>query len=288
MELLLQTTVNAVYAASFMALVAVGLVLIFGVMGVINFAHGEFYMLGAYVVAYAYADQQLPFPLAVALGLIVVGMLGLLVERGLFRPLRANPLGGLIVSIGLLLVLQAAVAAGFGLRMQHIAAPYAEVVPLYGSVAIPLQRLITIAAAILLLCGLWLFLKRSRFGIALRACAQDPEAAQLQGISLNQTARIAMCVGAALAGVAGALTAPLVRTYPFMGHGVIVAAFIVIIVGGMGSLEGAVVAAVLYAFVTTFVTTFADGVVADIVGLLLMLLVLVVRPHGLFGKPDRA
>ncbi len=287
-DLLLQTTVNAVYAASFMALVAVGLVLIFGVMGVINFAHGEFYMLGAYVVAFAYAGQRLPFFLAVMIGLIFVGCLGVLVERGLFRPLRANPLGGLIVSIGLLLVLQAAVAAGFGVRMEHIPPPFQAVIPLTGNIGIPLQRLITIVAAIVLLTGLWIFLKRSKFGWALRACAQDPEAAALQGISIDQTARIAMGVGAALAGVAGALTAPLVRTYPYMGHSVIVSAFIVIIVGGMGSLEGAVVASILYAFVHTFVTTFADGVVADIVGLLLMLLVLVVRPYGLFGKPDRA
>lgn len=287
-DLLLQTTVNAVYAASFMALVAVGLVLIFGVMGVINFAHGEFYMLGAYVVAFAYAGQKLSFFFAVAIGLVFVGLLGVLAERGLFRPLRDNPLGGLIVSIGLLLVLQASIAAGFGVRMEHIPAPFQTVIPITERVGMPLQRLITIIAAILLLSGLWLFLKRSKFGFALRACAQDAEAAALQGISINQTARIAMGVGAALAGVAGALTAPLVRTYPYMGHSVIVTAFIVIIVGGMGSLEGAVIAAVLYAFVHTFVTTFVDGVTADIVGLLLMLLVLVIRPHGLFGKPDRA
>lgn len=287
-ELLLQTMVNAVYAASFMALVAVGLVLIFGVMGVINFAHGEFYMLGAYVVAFAYGGQNVPFLLAVALGLLFVGALGLLAERVLFRPLRDNPLGGLIVSIGLLLVLQAAVAAGFGVRAENIPPAFRAIVPLTEDVGIPMQRLLTIIAAIVLLTGLWLFLKRTRLGIALRACAQDPEAAALQGISINQIARIAMGVGAALAGVAGALTAPLVRTYPYMGHSVIVTAFIVIIVGGMGSLEGAVIAAVLYAFLHTFVTTFADGVTADIVGLLLMLLVLIIRPQGLFGKPDRA
>jgi branched-chain amino acid transport system permease protein len=122
----------------------------------------------------------------------------------------------------------------------------------------------------------------------MRACAQDPEAAALQGISINQTARLAMCIGAALAGVAGALTAPLVRTFPYMGHSVIVAAFIVIIVGGIGSLEGAIIAAILYAFVHTFVTTFVDGVIADIVGLVLMMLVLVIRPTGLFGTKERA
>ena len=290
LELLLQTIVNATYAASYLALVAVGLALIFGVMGVINFAHGELYMLGAYSVVYLYAEQELPFFLAVAIGLIFLGMLGVAMERGLFRPMRNNPLGGLIVSIGLLLMLQAAVSMGFGVRMEHITPPYQVVINVFGieGVVIPLQRLFVILAAVILLGALWVFLRRTRLGWAMRACAQDNEAAALQGISINQTARLAMCIGAALAGVAGALTAPLVRTYPYMGHSVIVAAFIVIIVGGIGSLEGAMVAAVLYAFVHTFVTTQFDGVIADIVGLVLMMLVLVVRPTGLFGTKERA
>ncbi len=289
-ELLLQTIVNAVYAASFMALIAVGLVLIFGVMGVINFAHGELYMLGAYTVVYLYADGNMPFYLAVCVGLIFLGLLGVVMERGLFRPMRENPLGGLIVSIGLLLMLQSAVVMGFGVRMEHIPPPYQITLNVFGieGVVIPLQRLVLIAVAVALLSGLWIFLRRTRLGWAVRACAQDREAAALQGISINQTARLAMCIGAALAGVAGALAAPLTRTFPYMGHSVIVAAFIVIIVGGIGSLEGAVLASVLYAFVHTFVTTFADGVIADIVGLALMMLVLVIRPTGLFGTKERA
>lgn len=289
-ELLMQTSVNAIYAASYMALIAVGLVLIFGVMGVINFAHGELYMLGAYAVVYVYAGSEFPFFLAVAVGLVFVGLVGLGMERALFRPMRGNPLGGLIASIGFLLVLQTLAVLGFGVRMEHIPPPTQEVVSLLGdgAVTIPLQRLYVVIATIVLLGALWTFLRLSKFGVALRACAQDPEAAALQGISMNQTARMAMFIGAALAGVAGALTAPLVRTYPFMGHSVIVTAFIIIIVGGIGSLEGAVVAAVLYAFVHTFVTTFTDGVLADIVGLMLMLIVLVVRPTGLFGVKERA
>jgi len=289
-ELLLQTCINAIYAASYMSLIAVGLVLIFGVMGVINFAHGELYMLGAYVVVFLYADNQLPFFAAVAAGLVFVGLVGIVMERALFRPMRGNPLGGLIMSIGFLLILQALAVLGFGVRMEHIPPPVQLALPVFGmaGVTIPLQRLYVIVAAVLLLALLWLFLRRTRLGWALRACAQDPEAAALQGISINQTARIAMFIGAALAGVAGALTAPLVRTYPYMGHSVIVTAFIIIIVGGIGNLEGAVLAAVIYAFVHTFVTTFFDGVIADIVGLLLMLGVLVVRPTGLFGTRERA
>jgi branched-chain amino acid transport system permease protein len=287
-ELLLQTVVNAVYAASYMSLIAVGLVLIFGVMGVINFAHGELYMAGAYTVVTLYSHFDLPFFLAVAAGLVFVGLLGLVMEYALFRPLRDNPLSGLIASIGFLLILQSAAVLGFGVRMQHIAPPTQTTIELIEGVVFTLQRLFVVLAAIALLTALWVFLRRTRFGWALRACAQDREAAALQGISINQVSRIAMFVGAALAGVAGALTAPLVGPTPYMGHAVIVTAFIIIVVGGIGQLEGAVAVAILYAFVHTFVTTFWDGVIADIVGLVLMLLVLIVKPTGLFGARERA
>jgi branched-chain amino acid transport system permease protein len=287
-ELILQTLVNSLYAASYLSLVAVGLVLIFGVMGVVNFAHGELYMAGAYAVYFIYVQQEADFFVAVAVGLVFVGVLGLIMERALFRSLRGKPLAGLIASIGFLLVLQASAALIYGVKKRPVTAPTQDVMTLMDGVTLPWSRVYVVVAAVLLLSALWMFLKRSRFGWALRACAQDPEAAALQGISMNQTARLAMFIGAALAGVAGALTAPLVEPEPLMGHSVIVAAFIIIIVGGVGSLSGAVLAAVLYALVKTFVTTYADGVLADIVGLLLMLVVLVVKPTGLFGVRDRA
>lgn len=288
LDLLAQTGLNAVYAASYISLIAVGLVLIFGVMGVVNFAHGELYMAGAYAVVLLYTDFQFPFFLAVAVGMIFVGCLGLAMERTMFRPLRDNPLGGLVASIGFLMILQSLAVMGFGVRMEHIPPVTQHVIEFSDRVRLPLSRLFVIIAAVVLLSALWIFLKRTRFGWALRAAAQDPEAAALQGISINQTARIAMFIGAGLAGIAGALTAPLVSVNPHMGHSVIVTAFIVIIVGGVGSLEGAIVASVAYAFVHTFVTTFFDGVIADITGLSLMLLVLIVKPTGLFGSADRA
>jgi branched-chain amino acid transport system permease protein len=286
-DLILQTIVNAVYAASYMSLIAVGLVLIFGVMGVINFAHGELYMAGAYVVVALYAESGMPFLVAVVLGLVFVGLLGLLMEISLFRPLRDNPLGGLIASIGFLLILQTTAVLGFGVRMAHIPPPTQEKIELLNGVVLTHQRLLVIIASVALLSLLYLFLHRTKYGWAMRACAQDREAAALQGISLSQVSRLAMFIGAGLAGVAGALTAPLVSPTPYMGHSVIVTAFIIIIVGGIGQLEGAIVAAILYAFVHTFVTTFFDGVIADITGLLLMLMVLVIKPTGLFGAKDR-
>lgn len=287
-ELFVQTVVNATYAASYMALIAVGFVLIFGVMGVVNFAHGELYMAGAYTVVALYADQNLPFFVAVAAGLVFVGLLGLLMEVALFRPLRDNPLGGLIASIGFLLILQTIAVLGFGVRMENVPPSTQGKIVFMDGAVLTNQRLYVILAAVGLLSALWLFLRKSKFGWALRACAQDREAAALQGISINQTARIAMFIGAALAGVAGALTAPLVSPTPFMGHPVVVTAFIIVIVGGLGSLEGAVLVAILYAFVHTFVTTIYDGTLANIVGLLLMLAVLIVKPTGLFGAKERA
>lgn len=287
-ELVLQTIVNSIYAASYLSLIAVGLVLIFGVMGVINFAHGELYMVGAYTVVALYAQMEMPFIVAVAAGLIFVGLLGVLMEIAFFKPLRDNPLGGLIASIGFLLILQTTAVLGFGVRMAHIKPPTQGKFEILPDVVLTHQRLYVILAALVLLGALYFFLRKTKIGWAMRACAQDREAAALQGISLDTITRIAMFIGAALAGVAGALTAPLVSPTPFMGHSVIVTAFIIIIVGGIGQLEGAVVAAVLYAFVHTFVTTFYGGVIADIVGLMLMLGVLIIKPTGLFGAQERA
>ncbi|MEZ5667034.1 MAG: branched-chain amino acid ABC transporter permease [Alphaproteobacteria bacterium] len=286
---LLQTVLNALYASSYMALVAVGLVLIFGVMRIVNFAHGELYMAGAFAVYTVTVEQSGPFLLGLAVAVIVVALIGLAMERGLFRPMRDNPLGGLILSIGLLLILQSLAVVQFGVRAKDLPNILDGSLQLgIEGAQLAYERALVIGVAVLVLGLLYLFLRHTRTGWALRACAQDPEAAQLQGISVNRTAQIAVGLGAALAGIAGGLMAMNVPIEPYMGHSIIVAAFIVIIVGGIGSLEGAVVAAVLYAFVDTFVTTYTDGTVAGIVGLLLMLVVLVVKPTGLFGARERA
>ena len=283
----MQTGLNALFAAAYLSLVAVGLVLIFGVMGVINFAHGELFMLGAYVVVALYTNLQMPFFLVVAIGLIFVGLVGILMEMTMFHPLKDNPLGGLVASIGFLMVIQALIILGFGVRMEHVPPVTQDVIVISEKVRLPVQRLFVILSALVCLSALWLFLKRTKFGWALRASAQDPEAAMLQGISTRTVSIIALFFGAALAGVAGSVAAPVISISPVIGHSVIVSAFIVIIVGGIGSLEGAVLASATYAFIHTVITTFVDGVIADIVGLSLMLMVLIIKPTGMFGTQDR-
>ena len=285
MDLFLQSVVNGLIQSGFFALAAVGLVLIFGVMGVVNFAHGELVMVGAYTVWFLHAQHQIPFLITVGIAIVLVTVIGLIMERLLFRPMREDPLGGLICSIGVLFILQvvATLIGGDGPSKQ-VPPPFEGTIVLFESLRIPTQRLFSLCISVIALVGLWYFLTRSKTGWALRAVSQDREAASLQGINSDQISMIAIGVGAAMAGLAGALMAPLTNINPHMGHNVIITAFIVTIVGGVGSLSGAVIAAVLYALFHTFVTTYFSGTIATIAGLLIMVLVLIVRPTGIMGQ----
>jgi len=254
-------------------------------MGVVNFAHGELVMVGAYTVWFLHAQHNTPFLITVVLAIILVMMIGLLMERFLFRPNRDDPLGGLICSIGVLFILQviATLVGGEGPSKQ-VPPPFAGTLILFDTLRIPYQRLFGIIVSIAALLVLWFFLTKTKLGWSLRAVAQDREAAALQGININRTSMIAIGVGAALAGLAGALMAPITNINPHMGHNVIITAFIVTIVGGVGSLSGAVMAAILYALFHTFVTAYFSGTIATISGLLIMVLVLIVKPTGIMGK----
>lgn len=264
---------------------AVGLVLVFGVMGVVNFAHGELVMVGAYTIWLLHAQYGLAYIPALCIAIILVMIIGLFMERFLFRPKREDPLGGLINSIGVLFILQvvAHVVGGTGPAKQ-VAPPFSGTLVIEEFLRIPYQRLFSLGVSVAALLVLWFFLTRTKLGWSLRAVALDREAAALQGININRTSMIAIGVSAALAGLAGALMAPLSNIHPYMGHNVIITAFIVTIVGGIGSLSGAVLAAILYAFLHTFVTAYFSGTIATMSGLLIMVLVLIIKPTGIMGK----
>ena len=284
MDLLIQTIVNGFIQSGFYALAAIGLVLVFGVMRVVNFAHGELVMIGAYTIWFVHAQNGMPYLFTVVLAILLVMGIGLLMERFLFRPMVNDPLGGLICSIGVLFILQviATYVGGEGPSKQ-VPPPFEGTLILMETIRIPYQRLFSIAVAISALAVLWYFLTRTKLGWAVRAVSMDREAAALQGISTVRISMVAIGVGAAMAGLAGALMAPLTNINPHMGHNVIITAFIVTIVGGVGSLPGAVIASVLYALFHTFVTTYFSGTIATISGLLIMVLVLIVRPTGIMG-----
>ncbi len=281
----MQSIVNGVIQSGFFALAAVGLVLIFGVMGVVNFAHGELVMVGAYTVWFLHAQNNVPFLLTIVIAVILVSAIGLIMERFLFRPMRENPLGGLICSIGVLFILQviATLVGGDGPSKQ-VPPPFEGTMILFDFLRIPNQRVFSVVVSVTALGLLWYFLTRTRLGWSLRAVSQDREAAGLQGINSNRISMIAIGVGAAMAGLAGALMAPLTNINPHMGHNIIITAFIVTIVGGVGSLSGAVIASIFYALFHTFITTYFSGTIATISGLLIMVLMLIIRPSGIMGR----
>jgi len=284
LDLVLQTAANAAVVSVFYAVMAIGFTLVFGVMGVLNLAHGELYMVGAYVVWLAYAQGGVPFPVAVALAVAVVAGLGLLIERGLFRPMRGRPLMGLIMSVGMIFILQVFVATTWHVGLMKQIMPYIPGSMQAFGISIAYQRLLVVPAAITALGALWFFLRRTRMGRALRAKSQDPEAASLQGISVDRVDIVTMAIGAGLAGFAGAFMSPIMRVDPYMGHSALVIALLVTIVGGLGSIEGALIASFIFGFMISFVTVLVDSTMANIVSVLLMFIVLAVRPRGIMGR----
>ena len=207
MELFLQSIVNGLIQGGFFALFAVGLVLIFGVMGVVNFAHGELVMVGAFTIWLLHAQYGLAYIPAIMAAIVLVTVIGLLMERFLFRSTRSDPLAGLICSIGVLFILQvvATLVGGDGPSKQ-VPPPYHGTLILFDTLRIPYQRVFSLVISTIALCSLWFFLTRSKFGWALRAVAMDREAAALQGININRISVIAIGVGTTLAGLAGGLS----------------------------------------------------------------------------------
>jgi branched-chain amino acid transport system permease protein len=268
-QLLIQTIANAIAASGMLALIAVGLTLAFGVMQMANLAHGHFFMVGAYTVYALYALGGWPFWLAVAAAVGVGALIGLAVERGIFRPLQGDVVSGFIATAGLMFVFEVLVGEiwGWGLS-RPIPSPYMRPFKFMGA-AVAFQRVLVIPVAIVSIGGLMFFMRRFRLGRALRAVAQEPEAAALQGI---------------YAGLAGGVMSTIYAVTPSLGGHIILPALIVVVVGGMGSIGGATLAAVIFGFVTTFVTTLVDGVTAVMVSVTVMALVLAIRPQGLMGR----
>ena len=283
-ETFVQSFANALVLGSIYAMVAVGLAIAFGVMQMANFSHGELFMAGAYVVYVLYSLIGLPFLLAVLAAFPIVAMIGVLFERLIFRPTRGNVLAGFMATAGAGFIMQVLVGQQWGVGlMRSVVVPYKGSAEILGA-AISWQRLVIIPATIIMVGGLWYFLKNVKAGKALRACAQDPEAAVLQGISINKMTALAMFLSGGFAGVGGALMAPIIPVTPYMGHVYAVTAFIVVIVGGMSSIEGAVLAAFILGFIHTFTSTLFDSVTATMVGVLFMAIVLIVKPTGLLGN----
>lgn len=269
---------------SVFVLLAVGLSLIFGLLTVVNFAHGAFYMLGAYAGVYLIGLTG-NFWLTLALVPVVVGAIGLVVERFLVRPLYGRGIDyPLLLTFGLGLVLVELVRIIYGLD----GVPFETPKELRGATDLgfgffPTYRLFIIAMTVAIVTGLWLFIEKTSFGLVIRAGARDPEIVRVLGIDISKVWLIVFALGTGVAGLAGVLSAPMRSVIPDMGTTVLVEAFVVTVVGGMGSLVGAVVAGLLVGLVVAMTSLVAPEL-ADLSMFALMAVVLLVRPQGLFGQ----
>jgi len=265
-------------------LLAIGLSLIFGLMTVVNFAHGSLYMLGAYFGFFLLGFTK-NFWLALVVAPLMVGTLGLLVERFLIRRLYGRSADDpLLLTFGLSLIMIEGVKLIWGKIGLTLDPPRALGGALnLGFMTFPTYRLFVIVVTALVLIALWLFLERTNVGLIIRAGSRDPLMVRALGIDLSRIWLLVFGIGTALAGLAGILAGPMRGVYAEMGVTMVIESFVVVVVGGMGSLIGAVVAGVLMGQVVGLTTFFAPKL-AEIMVFVVMAVVLLVRPSGLFGE----
>ncbi len=279
MQLFTGLALGAIYV-----LFAIGLSLIFGMLTVVNFAHGAFYMVGAYVGLFLLSLGGNFWLCLVAVPLIV-GTVGLVVERFLIRPLYGRGIDyPLLLTFGLSYVMVELVRIAFGKSGYPFDTP--EI--LQGAVNIgvgyfPLYRLFIIGVAAAVLLGLWLFLERTSFGLIIRAGARDPQIVRVLGVNVSRVWLFVFGIGSGIAALAGLLAAPLQGVIPEMGSTILAEAFVVTVVGGMGSIGGAVIAGLLVGVVVSMTSLFAPEM-AKVSIFALMAIVLLVRPQGFFGR----
>jgi branched-chain amino acid transport system permease protein len=279
LQLVTGLALGAIYA-----LLAVGLSLIFGMLTVVNFAHGAFFMVGAFLGVYFYTLTG-SFILSLVITPLVVGAIGLVTERFLVRPLYGRGIDyPLLLTFGLSYVLIEAARIVFGIEGMSSSTPAA----LRGAVNLgfghfPLYRLVLILATAVVVAALWLFIEKTRYGLIIRAGSRDPEIVRVLGIDVARVWWLVFGIGTAIAGISGVLAAPTRAVNAEMGITVLAESFVVTVVGGMGSLPGAVIAGLLVGVVFSLTSLLAPDL-ADLSIFVLMALVLLVRPQGLFGK----
>lgn len=282
MELFLQQLLNGLTIGGVYSLVALGLTLVYGILHVPNFAHGAFYMAGAYVAFQMMEAWGMNYWLAMLGAALVVAALAMLAERLVFHPLRnAPPLHDMIAAIGILLFLEAGAQAIWGADFHRMSTPHTQLIDVLG-VTLPMQRGLIIVAAFGLMFALHWFLTRTVTGSTIIAMAQDRDGAALVGIDATRVTLLVFAISGALAAVAATLYAPINLVYPAMGNLVITKAFVIIILGGMGSVPGAIAGGVIIGMAESFGGFYFSTDYKDIIAFALLVVILSLRPQGLF------
>lgn len=278
----LQMLLNGLQLASVYILVTLGFTLIFGILNIVNIAHGSIYMLGGHIIWLIFAVWGVNYFVSLLLTIIVVGLIGVAIERLVFRRLQGMVMPTVIASIGVMQILEQSALIGFGINEKIVPTPFPGVFHIFGTV-FPFQRLAVLLIATCLTAALVWWVQKSRMGLAMRAVAQDSEAASLHGIGLSRYGSLAFAIGCGLAGAAGGLVAPMFYVDPYMGNAPLLKMFVIIVIGGLGSLPGTILAGILLGLTDSFVATLFDSMIAAMVGFALIIVVLIFKPTGLLG-----
>ena len=285
-DVVLQVLIWGLYAGCIYILLATGLNLIFGVMKVVNFAHGELLMLGAYITFtfYALSGWNPYVLLGASVPLLII--VGIIIERLCFRPiLGTGKLNEIFISIGLIYIVQNAAAIVWTDEWRIIHSPYERITISVFGVNMPLDYLIIIITTALILIGLHLFLRRTRIGKAMRATSQNRNGAMLMGINVERMDMLSFGIGAGFAGAAGTLWVVSGQVFnPYMGSIPAIKAFAIVILGGLGSIPGAIIGGLIYGIAENFAIFTLGGAWKDAISFIILILVLIVRPTGIFGE----
>jgi len=302
---LMIATLEGAITAAVLALTAVGLSIVFGIMRVVNVAHGEFFMLGAvlawWITNLIGGHPAVGFAVALVVAPLLVGVLAIVSDRLILSRIKYDPERTIVATIGLLYVVQQTTLMTFGPEARPVEAPFNKRIALpwfeFGENGFALTwpwglstttyKLAVIGAAVFILLLLWLIMSRTRIGLIMRATQLDNEMAQAHGIPVNKVYALVFGLGAGLAALGAVLIVPIQQAHYLMGGDPLLLSFIVVIIGGLGSLAGTIVAAILIGLSDGIVSVFFTPTLAKILATLLVAFVLVFRPQGIFGKPER-
>jgi branched-chain amino acid transport system permease protein len=286
--LVLEQIINGIVTGSVYAIVAVGMTMIFGVLRAINFAHGEYYMLGTFGAWFAIDYLDLPYPVASVVGVIITALIAVIIGKLVMqRMVGARAEQGVLATLGVALVLQNLVILVFGGSYKFFAGGYIEPVSIMGF-TLSQQRLLIVVVCVLVFIGLELMVTYSRMGKAMRAVSQNIEACEVVGIDVRQVVTWTFVLGASLAALSGVLTAPVnVSVYGGMGELITFKTLPIIIMGGLGNVRGTLVAALILGVAESLVAGFIGLQYRDAVGFSTLILMLMWRPHGLFSTQSR-
>jgi branched-chain amino acid transport system permease protein len=283
MTLFIQQIINGLILGGSYTLIALGLTMIYGILYVANFAHGPVYMLGAFVSFFMLTLYGFGFFSSMLISMVLIAGLGIVIERLVFRPLRTAPHGnGFIAALGLFFILEGGAAVLWGHSYRSFPTVYPQILNFLG-ISLSLQRLLVIVVTVGLIAILYLVIQKTTIGRTIRAVAQDSHAAVLVGISVDRVSAFTFAIGSALAAAAGTLLGPIFLVYPAMGAAPIVKAFVVIILGGMGSIPGAILGGFILGIAESLGVTYISSTFMDLYAFGILIIILMFKPRGLMG-----